>query len=165
MMITTTLVALAIAHPPIPQYQGPRDYECPPSEFAEMAGLIADIHPSFLDAVIAVESRGNPEAVGDGGTKGSKNGSHGMWQINFGTCRGIYARCKVRDLYDPVTSSAIAGLLWRYILGKTSRTTAAVAYNCGHKCKKKGKWYKHTKVTRAYFRVYNAILDGKVCEP
>ena len=153
------------AHPPIPGYEGPRDYECPPTEFAELAGLIADIHPAFLDAVIMTESRGRHDAVGDGGKKGSKNGSHGMWQINYHTCKGIYTRCKVTDLYDPVLSSVIAGLLWRHILQKTSRTSAAVAYNCGHKCKKNGKWYSHTKVTRAYFRRFKHIQDGAICEP
>ena len=41
---------------------------------------------------------------------------------------------------------------------------AAVAYNCGHRCKKKGRWYGHTKVTRGYFRRYQGYVEGGMCE-
>ena len=124
-----------------------------------MAGQIADVDPMFLQAVIMTESRGRKDAIGDAGR------SHGMWQINVGTCRGIYARCRTKDLYDAHLSSVIAGLLWRYIIKKVGRKNAAVAYNCGRNCygKKSKRWRKSTPVTEGYFRRYKDYTEGGLC--
>ena len=158
-----SLIALmVVSQPPVPHFDGPRYPDCPPAEWAMLAGQIADVDPYFLMAVVTTESRGNPDAKGD--CRDGKCHSFGMWQMNVGTCKGLYARCKKKDLFDPHFSSVIAGLLWRYLIKKVGRENAAVAYNCGQRCKKKGRWYTHTKVTRAYFRRYQGYVEGGMCE-
>jgi transposase len=162
MLSISVALTLLVSHPPIPEYESPVNAECPPSAAAELAGKIANISPHFLDAVIMVESRGRHDAAGD--CREGKCHSFGMWQMNVGTCRGLYPRCRKKDLFDPHFSSVMAGLLWRHLLIKAGREHAAVAYNCGHRCRKNGKWYHHTKVTRGYFRRFNEIME-KQCTP
>jgi len=159
--MVSMIVALMVAHPPIPHFEGPRHLECPPTEWAMLAGQIADVDPYFLMGVVMTESRGKATAEGD--CKDGKCHSFGMWQMNVGTCKGLYPRCKKKDLFDPHFSSVMAGLLWRYLIKKVGRENAAVAYNCGHRCKKKGRWYSHTKVTRGYFKRYVKLTTGDFC--
>ena len=155
------VLSIIISAPPVPHFEGPRQMECPPTEWAIMAGQIADVDPYFLMAVVMTESRGKPTAEGD--CRDGKCHSFGMWQMNVGTCKGLYPRCKKKDLFDPHFSSVMAGLLWRYLIKKVGRENAAVAYNCGQRCKKNKKWFSHTKVTRAYFRRYDDMIQNEHC--
>ena len=59
------IATIMIAHPPVPHFEGPRYPDCPPAEWAMLAGQIADADPYFLMGVVATESRGNPDAKGD----------------------------------------------------------------------------------------------------
>lgn len=152
------ILASFIAHPPIPTYEGPTSIECPATEAAELAARIADTSAEWMQAVIQTESRGVPTAIGDGGK------SIGLFQIQLATCKSLYSRCKRADLLDPRFAPVIAGLIWRYLIKKVGRENAAIAYTCGHKCRRKnGTWYTHTKTSRGYFRRLGQYMDGSQC--
>lgn len=97
-----------------------------------------DVPPDLVEAIVAVESGGNPRAVGPAGERG-------LMQLLPATA----ARLGVRDAFDPA-QNVDAGT--RYLAAEIRAAGGDVAtglamYNCGRQCGLSGRW---PATTRAY---------------
>jgi hypothetical protein len=126
------------------------------SHACEDAGHRVGIDPDFLRAIAWVESKGRPASR-------SKVGARGPFQILPMTARPVLPpevtrRELLRTLHSSDRSAIVAARVLRRMADKFG-ARALTAYTCGvtARCRKDGRLFTTTRVSRAYFRTWRKL--------
>lgn len=100
----------------------------------QAAVRLTGIDPVLLQAVVAQESSGNPNAVGPVTpyTQGKKNRARGLMQVQPTTFEGVRPQVesligRSADIHDPLSNLVAGSLLYQQYLEQTGGDIAAAA--------------------------------------